>query len=196
MNYDSQDTSSTLPARRRRLVALIAAALALILWGPRTANMVEKGWSSSVQALEHQRQIDLAQQRIDALQREVAYARTSEGKDVEAKRRFGVGPRDEIWITVEAEKAPDERPRPRSIADRVDWWLANAGSRFVDRIREVVTIVSYSFGLSEVDAHVAVPVVEQIEAADTEEAEETAAESPAEDAGGDGEAAGDGARQQ
>lgn len=190
-NQDSQHSPVTRRSQQRRLVLLLAAAFALLAWGPRAVNMLERGWSSSCLALERQKQIDAAEQRIDALQREVAYARTSEGKDVEAKRRFGVGPRDEIWITVEAEKAPEERPQPQSIADRVDAWLANAGSAFVDRIRRLGAIVSYWVGLSDVDRCVAVPVIEDDAPDEAVEDATSTADSGLESAGVDGEAAGD-----
>ena len=174
---------------------LIAAAFALIAWGPRTVKMLEKGWYSSRVALARQREVDEARERLEALQREVAYARTSEGKDVEAKRRFGVGPRDEFWITVDAEKAPGERPQPQSVAERVDAWLADAGNRFMDRVREFGAVVSYAVGLSDVDECVAVPVIEDADSAESVDETEGTAASAAETAASDGEAAEDGARE-
>ncbi|MFP4250374.1 MAG: hypothetical protein ACLFU7_11990 [Armatimonadota bacterium] len=174
-------------ARQKRLAWLIVLTFALIAWGPRTAVMLEKGWSSSHAALERQQQIDEAERRIEALQREVAYARTSEGKDVEAKRRFGVGPRDEIWITVEAQQAPEQRPQSQSVADRLNVWLTDAGSRFVGHLRAVGATVSYAVGLRDVSTSVAVPVIEDLEIAETSD------EDSAENTGGDGEIAGDAA---
>jgi len=123
----------------------------------------------------------------------VAYARTSEGRDVEAKRRFGVGPRDEIWITVDAEKALEHRRVPQSIADRLDAWLADAGSRAVDNVREFGEVAGYTVGLNDVVQYVAVPTIDQIEP--TEEADEDTTSDTEESGGGDGEAAADGATQ-
>ncbi|MFO8080409.1 MAG: hypothetical protein R6V07_08895 [Armatimonadota bacterium] len=189
-NQDTQRSSDSRRAQRKRLAWLVVVAFALVAWGPRTAMMLEKGWSSSYAALERQQQIDEADRRIEALQREVAYARTSEGKDVEAKRRFGVGPRDEIWITVEAQPAPERRPQPQSVADRLNVWLTDAGSRFVGHLRAVGATVSYAVGLHDVSTSVAVPVIEDLEIAEPSEGHS------AESTEGDGEIAGDAAEGQ
>lgn len=160
MDQESRQSGTGKQFQRRRLLLLVALGFALIAWGPRAAMVLSDGWCSSCRALEQQRQIDAAGERIDALQREVAYARTSEGRDVAAKRRFGVGPDDEIWITVEANRAPERRGEPKSVADRLEGWLADAGSRFVDRIRELAAIGAYWVGLEEVDGYVVVPEIE------------------------------------
>jgi len=194
MNQESRNNSTDRRAQQRRLVLLLGAAFALLAWGPRAVHMLEKGWFSSCRTLERQHQVDAASQRIDALQREVAYARTSEGRDVEAKRRFGVGPRDEIWITVEAERAREQRREPQSIADRLDAWLASAGSRAVDHVREFGETAGYAVGLNDVDQCVPVPAIEDdepVEATDDDDAP------PGERQSGerDGEAAADGSEQ-
>lgn len=195
-NQDSPNRPNDRRHQQRRLILLLAAAFALIAWGSRTISMVEKGWYASRETLKRQQQIEAANRRIDALQREVAYARTVEGKDVEAKRRFGVGPPEEIWITVEAERAPNERPRPQSIADRVNGWLTDAGSSFLDRVRGCAAIISYSVGLSDVDGCIAVPEVEELETTEEHASDDTPGEAPADADATDGEAAGDAAQQQ
>ena len=160
MDQDSRQTQMTRRIQRRRLLAMIALAFAIVAWGPRAAIVISDGWCSSCRALEQQRRIDATSRRMADLQRRVAYARTAEGQDVEAKRRFGVGPDDEIWITVDATEAEPKRAEPQSVADRVNAWLTDAGGRFVDRVREVGAIISYWVGISEVDESVPVPVIE------------------------------------
>lgn len=184
--------SASVRNRQRRLALLALAAFILVAWGPRMIDVLVRGWQSSCLALERQQQIDEAELRIEALHRELIYARTTEGKDVEAKRRFGVGPRDEIWITVDAEKAPEQRPAPQSVADRVDLWLHNAGSRFVDRVRDVGVVFSYWVGLHEVDRYVAVPVIEDEVVTDADEEDAAGADAPSEGGDDDDEAAEDG----
>ncbi len=190
MDQDPRQSETAKRIQRRRLLLMMGLAFALIAWGPRAAIVVSDGWCSSCRALEQQRRIDAASQRVDALQREVQYARTAEGQDVEAKRRFGVGPDDEIWVTVDATEAEEARPEPQSVADRLDAWLAKAGAPLVDHVREFGAIFSYWVGIGQVDEYVAVPVIEDeppVEATD----EGTASESAAQGAGTDGEAAGD-----
>lgn len=190
MDQQSRQYRSGQHIQRRRLALLMALAFALVAWGPRAATVITDGWYASCQALEQQRQIDAARQRIDVLHREVAYARTIEGRDVEAKRRFGVGPDDEVWITVEAERAAARRERPQSVADRVDAWLTDVGSRFVDRVREFAAIVGYWLGIKEVDGFVAVPVIEeQLPAASADSAASSG--TAQQTTGADDEAAGD-----
>lgn len=131
---------------------LIAAfGLAMIVWGPRAAVVAIDGWVKSSQVIENQREIDLSRSRIEALRQEVDYGHTPVGKDVEAKRRFGVGPEDEIWITVEAEPAMDLSPTPVSIADHLNRWLSDAGAEFTGRVRDVTTVVRYWVGIDEVE---------------------------------------------
>jgi len=188
---DQDPRQSEIPRRiqRRRLLLLTGLAFALVAWGPRAATVISDGWCSSCRALEQQRGIDAASRRVAALQREVDYARTAEGQDVEAKRRFGVGPDDELWITVDATEA-EKRPEPQSVADRLDAWLGDAGARFVDHVCDVGAIFSYWVGIGQVDECVPVPVIEEEPPAEATD-EVTASESAAQDAGSDGEAAGD-----
>jgi hypothetical protein len=163
-----------------------------MIGGPRTVRVLTKGWYSSRQVLEHQRQIDAGQERLERLQREVAYARTSEGRDVEAKRRFGVAPSDEIWITVEADGPARQQRKPQSAADRVHLWLTDAGSRFVDRVRETATVLSYWVGLSDVDQSVAVPVIEDPPSDDTTDTDDPPTQDASGEAGSEQGAADDG----
>lgn len=185
-NQDAQQRSDLDRARARRLAWLVVIGFMLIAWGPRTAMMLERGWSSSALALERQQQIDESARRIEILQREVAYAHTAEGKDVEAKRRFGVGPQDEIWITVEAEVAREKPPLPRSVADRVESWLTDGGGRVIDRIREVGTVLSYAVGLTEVDQCIILPVIEDLEPEQAAPEEEVEPSAPADEITGEG----------
>ena len=119
--------------------------------------VLSDGWCSSCRALEQQRQIDAAGER--SMRSSARSSPDLRGRDA-AKRRFGVGPDDEIWITVEANRAPERRGEPKSVADRLEGWLADAGSRFVDRIRELAAIGAYWVGLEEVDGYVVVPEIE------------------------------------
>jgi hypothetical protein len=173
-------------------MALILVGSLIMIGGPRTVRVLTKGWYSSHQVLEHQRQIDAGQERLERLQREVAYARTSEGRDVEAKRRFGVAPSDEIWITVEADGPARRQRKPQSAADRVRLWLTDAGSRFVDRVRETATVLSYWVGLSEVDQSVAVPVIEEPPSDDTTDSDDPPEQDASGEAGSEQGAADDG----
>ena len=152
MATSNQGTQETLQRRvkRRRLILIAWLGLAAILWGPRAAVVVVDGWQKSQQVIDHQAEIDATQERIGALEREVAYAETPLGRDVEAKRRFGVGPGDEIWITVEAERSIERVSAPVSLADRVNGWLADAGGEFTGRVRDVNEVLRYWLGLDEV----------------------------------------------
>ncbi|HCA46345.1 MAG TPA: hypothetical protein DEP45_02995 [Armatimonadetes bacterium] len=172
---------------QQRRVWLLVAAAAILLWGSRAAVVLTDGWYASCQVVEQQREIRAADERMAAMQREVAYARTDEGGDVEAKRRFGVGPDDEIWITVDGVTPAQERPAPQSVADRFEGWLCDAGGRVVDRVRQVSEVLGYWIGVNPVDQCVAVPVIEEEplaeEAASAEEA--ATGEEPADEAGAD-----------
>ncbi|NLO07150.1 MAG: hypothetical protein GX131_15090 [candidate division WS1 bacterium] len=149
--------------RRRRVSIIVALGLAAIIWGPRATLVLVEGWNSSLQVMEHQRRIEAADGRLAALEREVAYSATAEGRDVEAKRRFGVGPRDEILITVEVEAAPPPRPVPQSIAERVDVWLGNVGSGFIDRGRQTAAVFRYWFGMDEIEQPLPVRIIDETE---------------------------------
>lgn len=184
MDQDLQPLQSRQIQQRR--VWLVLATAAVLLWGARGVVELSKGWTASCRVLEYQREIDDAAERMQAMQREVAYARTDEGNDVEAKRRFGVGPDDEIWITVDAATPPQDRPAPQSVAERFEGWLTDAGGRLSDRVRSVSTVFGYLIGVHPVDQCIAVPVIEEIPPA----VDSTAGE-PADEADADAQATGD-----
>jgi len=190
MDDDLRQSEIIRRSKRRRLLLLTGLAFALLAWGPRAALVISDGWCSSCRALEQQRRIDASSERVDALQREVQYARTAQGRDVEAKRRFGVGPDDEILITIDATEAEEKRPEPQSVADRLNAWLSDAGARSMDNLREFGAVLSYWVGIGQVDECVPVPVIED-EAPAHATGEGTAPEAASQAAGADGEAAGD-----
>ncbi|MEA3400729.1 MAG: hypothetical protein U9R79_05720 [Armatimonadota bacterium] len=134
-------------ARRRRWILLIVLGFTTIAWGPRTVELIVNSWSTASHVLEHERELKATHARQKALQREVAYARTVEGRDVQAKRQFGVGPRDEIWITLEAEEPEPQPTGPLSIGQQVHGWLMDAGSRFLDHCRNTASLLRYWVGL-------------------------------------------------
>ncbi len=131
--------------------------MAALVWGPRATVLVVSGWSTAAQVLDHHRQFHDSGTRIQALEREAEYAQTDEGKDLEAKRRFGVGPPEEIWITIEAEKAREPASEPQTIDSRLDAWLDDTGSGFMGRLRRAGAIVRYWLGWDTVDECVVAP---------------------------------------
>lgn len=149
MHQQSQDDVARRRARsvRRRWLLLALLALALIRWVPQSHELLTRGWEASAQVLAHEREIEAAEARIEALEREIAYARTTEGMDVEAKRQFGVGPEEEIWITLEADEPRERMTRPLTIGDRVQSWLSDVGSECVDRVRYTISVLRYWGGL-------------------------------------------------
>lgn len=147
---DDYHANLRLPPRARRLLILFLIGVALLLWGQRSFKMLARGWSTSVRVLQCERELELRRQRVELLKKQVAYAATEEGRDLEAKRQFGVGPRDEIWITVEVQEPPPSSPPPRSISERVETWLSSVGSAITNRVRFVVTVFSYWTGFYDV----------------------------------------------
>lgn len=160
--------------KRRRLILIAVFGLAAILWGPRAAIVAVDGWVKSSQVLDHQREIDQTRARLASLKQEVDYGDTSTGKDVEAKRRFGVGPADEIWITVDAEPLVEETG-PLSIADRLNCWLCDVGAEFTGRMRVGTAVIRYWVGLDEVEYGVETT---EVEALDDEDAPASTAADP------------------
>jgi hypothetical protein len=138
---------------RRRLTLFAIAALVIAGWGPKAAIVLVDGWVKPVQVKKREREIKAARQNVDALKRELDYLRTPEGKDVEAKRQFGVGPKDEIWITVEAQCLEPVESGPGSIAEQINGWLSNVGDRSIDRVRETGEVVRYLIGADDVSVH-------------------------------------------
>ncbi|MGC9319777.1 MAG: hypothetical protein ACP5KN_17220 [Armatimonadota bacterium] len=134
-------------ARRRRWVLLVVLGFTIIAWGPRTVELIVSSWSTASQVMEQERELEATRARQRALRRELAYARTTEGRDVEAKRQFGVGPPDEIWITVEAEEPKPQPTGPLTVGQRVHGWLADAGSQFLDHCRYTMSALRYWVGL-------------------------------------------------
>jgi len=137
-------------ALRRRWLFIGALAFATIAWGPRAVMMMAHGWCASSQALTREDGIGRTRDRVASLERQVAYTDTTEGKDLEAKRQFGVGPRDEIWITVEVEEPRPPASSPVGIGDRTYGWLTDVGSSTVDRVRGAWDVVRYWTGLDDV----------------------------------------------
>ncbi|MGD9497379.1 MAG: hypothetical protein AB7Y46_13855 [Armatimonadota bacterium] len=135
---------------RRRWLFLGVLAFAAVAWGPRALMMLAEGWSASAQVLAREQEIQRTRERVAALRREAEYAASAEGKDLEAKRRFGVGPQDEIWIAVEAEPPPRQSSAPVGVGERVEAWLTNAGSSFMDRCRRIWAVGRYWLGLDDV----------------------------------------------
>jgi len=135
---------------RRRWLLIGVLTFAAIAWGPRSIMVLVRGWCTSVQVLERQEEIALRRERVEMLERQVRYARTQEGLDLEAKRQFGVGPPGEIWITVEAEEPRRQALPPQAIGDRVSAWLSDTGARWVDDVRGVVAVLRYWVGLDQV----------------------------------------------
>jgi hypothetical protein len=159
MRQQSQQNTTDRRFRRRRLVLLLVIGFAVAAWGPRAATVLTDGWCSSCRVLEQQRRIREMQQRIEALEAQVEYARTAEGRDVEAKRRFGVGPDDEVGIMIDSATNSSQSQGPQSVAARLESWLQNAGSRFLDRGRDFWLIIAYGVGLHDVTTCVVVPEV-------------------------------------
>jgi len=137
-------------ALRRRWLLIGALAFTAIAWGPRSIMVLVRGWCTSTQVLERRDEVALRRDRVDVLERQVKYARTDEGLDLEAKRQFGVGPPGEIWITVEAEEPRAQALPPQAIGDRVSAWLGDTGARWVDDVRSIVAVLRYWVGLDQV----------------------------------------------
>lgn len=180
-NQSMQETLPVQRTRRRRLLLIALFGLAAIVWGPKAAIVLVDGWVKSNQVIEYQRELEDTRERIYTLEHEVAECDTPPGKDVEARRRFGVGPEDEIGIIVEAEPATDAPPAPVSIADRVNRWLRGAVGDFTDRLRDAMIVVRYWVGVDEVEH--GVPIEEA--AGDADDPADHMA--PHEEAFGDGE---------
>ncbi len=151
---DQESQSVPWQSKRRRIILIVVIGLFAVGWGPNAASVVVDSWIKSNQVREYEAEIEAMQDRISALEREANYGATPIGRDVEAKRRFGVGPEDEIWITVEAEIVPEMRPEPASIAERVNRWLTDAGGEFMDGLRETGAVARYLVGLDRVEVGV------------------------------------------
>ncbi len=153
MATSNQEPSDPLLQRRmlrRRLTLFAIAAIVIAVWGPKAAIVLVDGWVKPMQVKEREHEVKAARQRVNALKWELEYLRTPEGKDVEAKRQFGVGPRDEIWITVEAACVEPVDSGPGSIADQINGWLSAVGDRSTDRVRETGEVVRYLIGADDV----------------------------------------------
>jgi len=153
-------------ALRRRWLFIGGLAFATSAWGPRAAMMLADGWCASSQVLADEDNVGSTRERIVALERLVAYTDTTEGKDLEAKRQFGVGPRDESWITVEAEEPRAQQSPPQGIGDRVQGWLTDVGSSTVGRVRGAWDVVRYWVGLDDVSDCVPTEAAPEPEAKD------------------------------
>lgn len=166
----------------RRVLALIAALVALS-WVPKGIYVVASSWSASAQVLEREQQIRESRERLAALQRQVDFADTDEGRDVEAKRQFGVGSPDEIWVTVDAQPAQPGPPPPQGVGDRVYGWLSTVGERCLDGARHTVRIARYLVGLDDVDD--CLPAMVEVRDEPIEPEAEVEAGAPAPAHGGD-----------
>lgn len=137
-------------ALRRRWLLIGALTFTAIAWGPRSIMVLVRGWCTSVQVLERQDEIVLRRERVEMLERQVRYARTDEGLDLEARRQFGAGPPGEIWVTIEAEEPRPQALPPRAIGERVSAWLSDTGARWVDDVRGVAAVLRYWVGIDQV----------------------------------------------
>jgi len=134
----------------RRVLAAIAVLVALS-WIPKGIGVIASSWSASSAVLEREQVIGDSREHLAGMERQADYADTDEGRDLEAKRQFGVGSRDEIWVTVDAPPARPAPPTPLGIGDRVHRWLTSAGNRCIERVRHTIAVARYLVGLDDVD---------------------------------------------
>lgn len=147
MQQETQDRRRVIG---RRVLALIAALVALS-WVPKGVHVIVRSWSASSEVLAREQAIDETRRRLSAIESQVDFAATEEGCDVEAKRQFGVGSPDEIWVTVDAQPTRPSPGTPLGIGDRVQGWLTSAGDRCIERVRHAIRVARYAVGLDDVD---------------------------------------------
>lgn len=160
----------------RRVLAAIAVLVALS-WIPKGIGVIASSWAASAAVLEREQAIAESRERLAALQRQADYADTDEGRDLEAKRQFGVGSPDEIWVTVDALPARPGPPPPQGVGDRVQGWLSTVGDRCLERVRHTIRVARYLVGLDDVDD--CLPAVIEVRDEPVEPETEVAADAPA-----------------
>lgn len=134
-----------------RWVLLFIGALMVLLWVPKGGRVIAFSWRASSQVLERKQTIADTRARVAMLQRQVDLAETEEGRDLEAKRQFGVGSPDEVWITVDARPSAPPPSPPQGIGDRVQGWLTTVGDRCLERVRHTIRVARYLIGIDDVD---------------------------------------------
>lgn len=134
-----------------RRVLLFIGALIILSQLPNGVRVIVSGWRASSQVLECKQIIADTRARVAPLQRQVDFAETDEGRDLEAKRQFGVGNPGEVWITVDARPPAPAPPPPQGIGDRLQGWLTTVGDRCLERVRHTIRVARYLIGVDDVD---------------------------------------------
>lgn len=106
-----------------------------------------RGWFNSCQVLDRRAEIEALRQQREHLAGKLAYVQTEEGKDVEAKRQFGVGPPEEVRIVVRPRGDASDDAIPRSLGERLTVGMNRVGGAWVGAVRRVRDVVKYWSGL-------------------------------------------------
>ncbi len=102
----------------RRLLWLLLMGLAIVVWVEGMAPPLIDGYGNSSEVLDKRARVAALDRQVSDLRDEVAYAGTVEGRDVEAKRQFGVGPSEDVLINVHVAAAADQEAQPVGLGDR------------------------------------------------------------------------------
>ncbi len=126
----------------RRLGILAAVALFALVWARPMMEPLIRGWYTACEVQKQREEQAALEEQLQRLKAKRDFILTDEGKNVEARRQFDVGPPGEVRIEVKV-RSLQPQPTPASLGERFMAGLNRVGGAALNGLQSLWDIFHY-----------------------------------------------------